>query len=1111
MSVRRAVVLWCFVLGVPFGQANGASKINAVNNNNILKSNKDRGIDFRNFDEKDLPSGAVHMGAEDFANEVVLDWGNQEKAKAGANSRKGMMKALPKLSMYMNEDGTLKKDAGRDKLMRVRGVDPPNWRGYTDDKPVGAPRPPVTGADTAETQSLAIGYLSRQGAEMRRCKGNCAGGGSASSENAGPAAAPASPGPKTNLEKDQPALPPGKYFIRVNSDGFYLRENPEGNPKKLLVGAKNKDINSDGNNKCSVFTVFRFGPNENGAYYYRIRTECDQTFWYGNCQSQDSVLSTRWFDNEKDDSSFYAIEWADGDYAKDLQKTSWRILQQKCEVHVQSQKQDDKGGIDYVYVPEDPEPAPGDKSTWFTFEPYVEERTGTRPNAPNASHAAPSTASQTDITAREMGISPKVSAKTTDQVTTKQEYEAEKKQFERATDKNSVSAGVPPKKNGEGSGSGSSDNPKTAAGADGGGSGGGSGNKGGGSGSGAGGNGNSAGGHGSGAGGHESGAGRHGSGAGGNGDGAGRNGNGPGGNSGSGAGGNNGAGGNGDGAGGNGNSPGGNSGSGAGGNNGAGGNSGGGLGGIGGLGGMGGGGGKGGGGRGGGGFNLNINLAWPLFSNATNATNATTTTSTPADTTTTAAPGAKNGKGKGDGEDAKGVAPPNPLKGIDPISLKPLGGKKNRGNAQEEGLPGHWKFVNPFEYMGKPCKCSKGYFKGFKSLKDVRVFALWSAELALRLKHKMRVLQGAEDLVFCDQHESVNFCDCPLNCEKVKPGNHIVNLKARMDLLKCCPYKFSMCCKCDGAKKKKCVGDCLKEKQAIDEVDGSFIKSHLVMCGFACQACNRDYWPQSELYMCPYADDLWRKLKEGPTPPDKKTQMPLWMLKVAKHALNLVFWTESKQKLDNSDDGRDCFSTAQKGDPKSGDLPEYPTGQVKADDAAAAKLDSSEGKEDLKQAKAALDSANAAKLAGNQLLADEKMIEAMQLSNKARDGPVTDPAKKKENEGWLQSILRMVKAGMDNVKQITGSSEAEASTAEGEAQQVEKEQGGAKQDTVFVELTQRRLERAVHYLAREEKRYPTPELAKFLHELAAENHLIKTAILSHGGLIEKTYKEHMDL
>ena len=94
MSVRRAVVLWCFVLGVPFGQANGASKINAVNNNNILKSNKDRGIDFRNFDEKDLPSGAVHMGAEDFANEVVLDWGNQEKAKAGANSRKGMMKAL---------------------------------------------------------------------------------------------------------------------------------------------------------------------------------------------------------------------------------------------------------------------------------------------------------------------------------------------------------------------------------------------------------------------------------------------------------------------------------------------------------------------------------------------------------------------------------------------------------------------------------------------------------------------------------------------------------------------------------------------------------------------------------------------------------------------------------------------------------------------------------------------------------------------------------------------------------------------------------------------------------------------------------------------------------
>ena len=73
----------------------------------------------------------------------------------------------------------------------------------------------------------------------------------------------------------------------------------------------------------------------------------------------------------------------------------------------------------------------------------------------------------------------------------------------------------------------------------------------------------------------------------------------------------------------------------------------------------------------------------------------------------------------------------------------------------------------------------------------------------------------------------------------MKPGQSVINKLEQIELLKCCPYKFGMCCECTSKKKLKCMKKCLQEKVAIDAVDGSFVKSHVLFCGFACQACDR--------------------------------------------------------------------------------------------------------------------------------------------------------------------------------------------------------------------------------------------------------------------------------
>jgi hypothetical protein len=415
----------------------------------------------------------------------------------------------------------------------------------------------------------------------------------------------------------------------------------------------------------------------------------------------------------------------------------------------------------------------------------------------------------------------------------------------------------------------------------------------------------------------------------------------------------------------------------------------------------------------------------------------------------------------------------------------------------------------------KPCKCDRGYFNGFASLFDVRVLALWAAEMALRLAHKIRVLQGAADMVFCDQEKSTIFCDCPLYCEKVKPHHHVENLMERLRLIKCCPYKFSGCCECTGGKKKSCVAKCLAEKVSVNMVSGGFEKSHLILCGFACQFCDRDYWPENEQAMCPVADDLWRRLRGGANPKDKKKMMPLWMLRVARHALNLQFWRESKQDGIVGDDGRDCFTTGMAEDSKSIDKEVKSKDDLDQKEAEDNNLQSEDGKAGLSQAKDLLAQARKAESSHNFEDADALMVQAVELSDAAREGDGGNKAEKlkKENLSWLRQIIKKVNKGAKQLKSELGSSKKTVK----EVAKTIKIKGFSRRrrrrileilDVNVATKLSDRIEKIINHLVNEEYRYDGVQLRNTLRHVYNYSPLHKNIIESHGQLIEKLKKVH---
>ena len=282
---------------------------------------------------------------------------------------------------------------------------------------------------------------------------------------------------------------------------------------------------------------------------------------------------------------------------------------------------------------------------------------------------------------------------------------------------------------------------------------------------------------------------------------------------------------------------------------------------------------------------------------------------------------------------------------------------------------------------------------------------------------------------------------------------------------------------------------CLQEKVAIDAVDGSFVKSHVLFCGFACQACDRDYWPENEQAMCPVADDLWRKLKVGASPPDKKQMMPLWMLRVARHALNLQFWTDTGQNVDNSDDGRDCFSMAQKLDSKAEEMPDNSAKQKEAENEKKS-LNSPEGKADLSAAKKLMGEFDALK-ASNPEEANAKLLEAVEMTEMARLGG--KGPEKSDNESWLRKIMRVAKKGLQSVKDaVTGGGTSSSP-------------GKSDEEEAFLEVESDRVERAINFLIGQETSVPHAELRTVLHGLARDNAVFKSAIMAHGVFVEKQH------
>ena len=222
----------------------------------------------------------MHLTPEAMANEIALDWDNKDKTLKGGDSQDGLVQSIPQL-----------------KAFRIRGVDPSLWKGYTDEEPLPDPeddlnaanvyKKPSIAADTADLQASTIGYLADQKKAQLRCStGKC------------PGVLPgvASNGQERNGHNDTdtvsnhsgsvldstggalgsatlaPRLPPGLFNIRSNDDDYYLTEDPEGNPRKLVVGQDKKG-------QCSTFNV-TLEQGQAGRTYYRIKALCDEMFWY---------------------------------------------------------------------------------------------------------------------------------------------------------------------------------------------------------------------------------------------------------------------------------------------------------------------------------------------------------------------------------------------------------------------------------------------------------------------------------------------------------------------------------------------------------------------------------------------------------------------------------------------------------------------------------------------------------------------------------------------------------------------------------------------------------------------------------------------------------------
>jgi len=220
----------------------------------------------------------------------------------------------------------------------------------------------------------------------------------------------------------------------------------------------------------------------------------------------------------------------------------------------------------------------------------------------------------------------------------------------------------------------------------------------------------------------------------------------------------------------------------------------------------------------------------------------------------------------------------------------------------------------------KPCKCDTSYYSGPASLLDLRVAGLWMAELSLRSWFSKRILQG--NAVYCDQAHSDDFCDCPEDCEQPQPGTIVTNSNDIERYTKCCPFKFTLCCGCTPAKKKSCMQKCLTE--VFDISDGAPVKSHLTFCGYACATCHREFWPLNDEAFCPAGEAMARGGAGGGASDDKKKEAPLWWLKCARSALNILS-AQEKGKIPNlADDGSSCGSGGGVGDEEALDHPQVP-------------------------------------------------------------------------------------------------------------------------------------------------------------------------------------------
>ena len=175
-------------------------------------------------------------------------------------------------------------------------------------------------------------------------------------------------------------------------------------------------------------------------------------------------------------------------------------------------------------------------------------------------------------------------------------------------------------------------------------------------------------------------------------------------------------------------------------------------------------------------------------------------------------------------------------------------------------------------------------------------------------------------------------------------------------------------------------------------------------------------------------------------------------------------------------------------------------------------LNSQEGKDDLAQAKDLIAEAKKAELDHRLEDADALMIQAVELSDAAREGKGGTLKEKKETErvSWLRRIIKLVNRGAKKLKELTSSNDK---ASEPPSTSADNKNTVSFLQTIQIELRDKTLhlsaskvsdlgEKNINHLVNQENRHDSVKLRNTLRHLYKSSPFHRSIIDAHGKLIE---------